>query len=196
MPKVVDHAERRDEIAFAACRAVAEWGFEGATMARIAKAAGCTTGMIAHYFETKQDIVLAALRLISRRMEDRLSARLAGGESDLAEILAEALPLDDQRQIETAVWIGFWGHVGTDETVQSINHIVHEEWTELIRRLVLTAWPELADRPKSESRDIVRSVHIFLNGLTASAATSPHDWPPEDQIRYLKQHLGRLRAAL
>ena len=47
MPKIVDHAQRRDEIAQVACKVVAQYGFEQATVARIARAAGYTTGMVA-----------------------------------------------------------------------------------------------------------------------------------------------------
>lgn len=199
MPKVVDHARRRDDIAFAACKAVARFGFDRLTLSRIAREAGCTTGMIAHYFETKQDIILAALRLISSRMETRLTKHLGGaaaGETSLAEILGEALPIDAQRRIETTVWIGFWSHVASDPAIREINMTVHEEWTDLIRRCVLAGWPELRDRPETTRQAVCRSIHIFVNGLTASAATSPHDWPPEDQMTYLRDHLERLRRTV
>jgi len=39
MPKIVDHAQRRDEIALVACRVVAEHGFDQASMVRIAREA-------------------------------------------------------------------------------------------------------------------------------------------------------------
>ena len=35
MPKIVDHEQRRDEIALVACRVVAEHGFDQATIVRI-----------------------------------------------------------------------------------------------------------------------------------------------------------------
>src|SRR5438552_9568935 len=73
MPKIVDHEQRRDQIALVACRVVAENGFDQATIVRIAREAGYTTGMVAHYFDTKQDIIIAALRLILRRIEERLT---------------------------------------------------------------------------------------------------------------------------
>ena len=60
MAKIVDHAKRREEIALVACEVVAARGFEQATVARIARAAGYTTGMVAHYYESKQAIILAA----------------------------------------------------------------------------------------------------------------------------------------
>lgn len=196
MPKVIDHGQRRDDIALAACRAVGRWGFDRLTVARIAAEAGYTTGMIAHYFDSKQDIVLAALRLIARRMEDRLSRRLAEGGADLLDILAQALPVDDQRMLETSVWIGFWGEVRSDERVRAINLIVHGEWTALIRRCVTEAWPEVAELPEPRRRRVCGSIQLFLNGLSASAVTSPQDWPARDQIAYLAEHLERLRAGL
>ena len=72
MPKAVDHEQRREQIAQAACGVVASHGFEQATVVRIARAAGYTTGMLPHYFASKQDIILAALRLSLLRIEARL----------------------------------------------------------------------------------------------------------------------------
>ena len=60
------------------------YGFEQATVARIAREAGYTTGMVAHYFDSKQDIILAALRLILRRIEERLTRR-APSSADLLD---------------------------------------------------------------------------------------------------------------
>ena len=77
MPKIVDHAQRRDQIALVACRVVAAHGFERASMVRIAREAGYTTGMLAHYFDSKQDIIIAALRLILRRIDERLRKVIA-----------------------------------------------------------------------------------------------------------------------
>ena len=46
MPKSVDHEARREQIAHAACGVVARRGFDKATVAHIARAAGFTTGML------------------------------------------------------------------------------------------------------------------------------------------------------
>src|SRR5205085_11457999 len=98
MPKIVDHAQRRDEIALVACRVVAQHGFDGASMVRIAHEAGYTTGMLAHYFDTKQDIIIAALRLILRRIQARLTQPAArGGRPELLPLLTGPPPLDDLR---------------------------------------------------------------------------------------------------
>src|ERR1700687_1762196 len=111
MPKIVDHEQRREEIALVACRVVAQYGFEQATILRIAREAGYTTGMVAHYFDTKQDIIIAALRLIPRRIEERLTRPAGPTPPDLLLLLTEALPVDEQRYTECAFWVAFWGEV-------------------------------------------------------------------------------------
>src|SRR5258706_3995625 len=102
MPKIVDHAQRRDQIAQVACRVVAAHGFEQATIVRIARAAGYTTGMLAHYFDSKQEIILAALRLIMRRMEQRLTQPKPGSGTHLYAVLSEALPIDARSEEHTS----------------------------------------------------------------------------------------------
>src|ERR1700722_9297460 len=109
MPKIVDHAKRREEIALGACKVVASRGFEQATVARIARGAGYTTGMVAHYFESKQDIILAALRLMLLRVEERLTRERQSGEANLLDVLSETLAIDAQRFTESAFWMAFWG---------------------------------------------------------------------------------------
>src|SRR5215469_9220501 len=132
MPKIVDHDERRDEIALVACRVVAEGGFDQATIVRIAREAGYTTGMVAHYFDTKQAIIIAALRLILRRIEERLTA--AAGEPALLALLSEALPLDATRFTECAFWTAFWGQVSADRRLKRINAWMHREYLRLFER--------------------------------------------------------------
>src|ERR1700758_4467957 len=104
MPKIVDHEQRRDEIALVACRVVAEHGFVHAPIVRIAREAGYTTGMVAAYYDTKQEIVIPALRLILRRIEERLTRPAGDAEPDLLTVLTEALPIDEHRFIECAFW--------------------------------------------------------------------------------------------
>ena len=192
MPKIVDHAKRRDEIAHIACQVVAEYGFEQATVARIAHAAGHTTGMVAHYFDSKQEIILAALRLILARIEERLNRRHGRQETDLVGVLSEALALDEQRFTECAFWMAFWGQVSADKKLRRLNAWVHREYMRLYARCFAQHWPESAGWTKATRDQVIRSVANVINGLTASAVTSPGDWPPELQIAQLRLQLQLL----
>ncbi len=191
MPKIVDHEQRRDEIALVACRVVAEHGFDQATIVRIAREAGYTTGMVAHYYDTKQEIVIAALRLILRRIEERLT-RPAGEQPDLLTVLTEALPVDEHRFIECAFWTAFWGQVSADKKLKRINAWVHREYMRLFERCLAHGWPAWSQWSATVRDQVLRSVVTFINGLTASAVASQSDWPAAKQIEQLRLHLQLL----
>jgi AcrR family transcriptional regulator len=181
MPKIVDHDQRRDQIALVACRVVAENGFDQATIVRIAREAGYTTGMVAHYFDTKQDIIIAALRLILRRIEERLTRPSGDAQADLLTVLSEALPIDEQRYIECAFWTAFWGQV-------------HREYMRLFERCLSegwSIWPQLAAGTREQ---VLRSVVTFINGVTASAVASQSDWPAAKQVEQLRLQLQLLHT--
>ena len=194
MPKIVDHEQRRNEIALVACRVVAQHGFDQATIVRIAREAGYTTGMVAHYFDTKQDIVTAALRLILRRIEERLTPSGADEQADLLTLLTEALPVDETRYIECAFWIAFWGQVSADRRLKRINAWVHREYLRLFERCLASHWPEWLQWPEAVRDRVLRSVVTFINGLTASAVASPGDWPAPVQVEQLRLQLDLLHA--
>jgi TetR/AcrR family transcriptional regulator, transcriptional repressor of bet genes len=193
MPKFVDHAKRREEIALVTCQVVASHGFEKATVARIARAAGFTTGMLAHYYESKQDIILAALRLMLVRIEERLMRERASGEANLLNVLSELLAVDAQRFTESAFWMAFWGQVSADKKLKRLNAWVHREYMRLYARCFAEHWPEWSSWPTDIRDQVLRSVVTFINGLTASAVTSPRDWPAAVQIQQLSLQLSLLR---
>ncbi len=193
MPKIVDHAKRREEIALVACQVVAAHGFEQATVARIARAAGYTTGMVAHYYDSKQDIILAALRLMLLRIEERLTRERENGEADLLSILSEALAVDSQRFTECAFWMAFWGQVSADKKLKRLNVWVHRAYMRLYARCFAVYWPEWAQLSPQVRDRVIRSVATVMNGITASAVTSPRDWPAALQIEHLSFHLDLLR---
>ena len=193
MPKIVDHEARREEIAHVACRVVASHGFEQATVVRIAREAGYTTGMVAHYFDSKQEIVLAALRLILRRIEERL-ARPAAQHLELIDLLGEALPLDAQRTTECAFWAAFWGQVPADKRLKRINAWVHREYQRLFERCLASRWPEWGGWPQALRQDVLSGVVTFINGMTPSAVLNPGEWPPERQLAQLARQLELWRA--
>jgi AcrR family transcriptional regulator len=190
MPKIVDHEQRREEIALAACRVVAERGFERATSVAIAREAGYTTGMVAHYIDSKQEIIIAALRLILRRIEERLTRPAPS----LLALLTEALPVDTQRYMECAFWTAFWGQVSADKQLKRINAWVHREYLRLFERCLAQSWPEWAQWPEAVRDQVLRSVVTFINGITASAVVSRTDWPAERQIEQLHLQLNLLRS--
>ena len=141
MPKVVDHAQRRRELVAATWAVVAAEGIEAATVRRIAEEAGCTTGRITHYFADKEEVLVAALRQVHRAAGKRMLAAIGerSGLAALRAVLAEALPLDEERILEWRVWLAFWGSAATSTSLQAEQHERYREWRGLLKRVLATA---------------------------------------------------------
>jgi hypothetical protein len=111
----------------------------------------------------------------------------------LVEVLSESLAIDDQRFTESAFWMAFWGQISADKKLKRLNVWVHREYMRLFARCFSEHWSEWAAWPQSTRDQVLRSVVTFINGLTASAVTSPRDWPPAVQVEQLRLQLDLLR---
>lgn len=81
--------ERRFQITSALVKVMARRGYDGASVADIAKAARLTPGLVHYHFDNKQEILLEALRDLVARHDTRLEERIgrAGGDP-IAELVA------------------------------------------------------------------------------------------------------------
>lgn len=76
--------ERRQQIVAGLLRVMAERGYEGASVAAIAKAAKLTPGLVHYHFKDKQEILLTLAEQLAARVHERVTARLArvkGGDA-------------------------------------------------------------------------------------------------------------------
>jgi len=81
--------ERRLQIMGALVKVMARRGYDGASVADIARAARLTPGLVHYHFKNKQEILLAALRDLVARRDASLEARLgAAGGDPVAELTA------------------------------------------------------------------------------------------------------------
>lgn len=96
------------KIVAAACRVIARKGVEATRVADIAREAGTSTGTVHYYFETKEDVLVAALRWANERpygpLEDLLESG-ADATERLATLLDAAVPYPGERQEDFVLWV-------------------------------------------------------------------------------------------
>jgi AcrR family transcriptional regulator len=197
MPKVVDWESRRDEVLAATWRVIARHGLAGTTVRKIAREAGYSPGVLAHYFSDKQDILGSALVLSHRRVGERMARRAAGltGVAALRVVMLEALPLDGQRLLEAEIEVSFWGRsLGSPELAALQNAEFERLWSRL-RALLEDAGKqgELA-----AGLDIEESTHrlvALIDGLSVEAVLYPARVPPDRQVALLDRLLADLTGA-
>ncbi|GAA1994647.1 TetR/AcrR family transcriptional regulator [Amycolatopsis minnesotensis] len=109
MPKVVDKAERRREIAEALLRLVAREGTEAVSVRTVAAEAGLSAGAVQKYFSTKEELYYFALDLTGDYLEKRWSEVDYAGDllAVLHRLVIAAMPLDEQVRAEVIVVLAF-----------------------------------------------------------------------------------------
>ncbi|UQA97857.1 TetR family transcriptional regulator C-terminal domain-containing protein [Streptomyces halobius] len=113
MPKRVDHAQRRAHIIDALVRVAAAEGLHAVTMRAVAAEAGMSPNLVQYYFETKAQLLHAALERLEQQSHLRWSARLDGlsrpvsAHAFVEAFLAEALPTDEASRAFHLVWTSY-----------------------------------------------------------------------------------------
>jgi AcrR family transcriptional regulator len=189
MPRSVDHDRRRRDLALAACAVIARRGLAGATMRDVASEAGCTTGMVSHYFADKEHLLVAALDVVTRTAGARILRRAEADPADLRGVLVESLPLDAERRAEWRVWVAFWGSAVGDASLRQEHAGRYAVWRRALG-LVL----ERAGHPAARRDDVAESLMVAVDGIGLHATLEPESWPPERQLAQLDRALEALPA--
>ncbi len=103
---------RRQQLLDAGLSVVARRGLSGITVNDIADEAGCSYGVIAFHFKTKERLLLAVLDLLASNYEKIWLDAMASAAASPAERLRLLIDVDfDPRVAKTkhlAVWMAFW----------------------------------------------------------------------------------------
>jgi AcrR family transcriptional regulator len=195
VPKIVDWDARRDQILSATWRVIARDGITGATIRAIAREASCSRGILAHYFDDKADILGSALVMSHRRVVARMTARAGGltGLEALRVVMLEALPLDEQRDLEAQIEISFWGRALGNPGLGKLQHAEFDRFAERLHAYLAEAEKhgELRD-----GVDLTLAAHqllVLIDGLSAERVLYPDRVTPARQQQMLDQLLGGLR---
>ncbi|GGO65495.1 TetR/AcrR family transcriptional regulator [Nonomuraea cavernae] len=196
MPKIVDHDERRREVLSAARRVIVRDGIDAATTRAIAKEAGYSNGVLAHYFADKDEILLSALRQSHQRIRDRLTRKVGGasGLAALRELLLDNLPLDAERTQETRLEVSFWSRSLASERLAEVQRAEAAELRAAIRSLLAEARAagELAGDDNLD--DLTEHLLALVDGLSLHLLLYPDRLTRVDLERLLLASLDRLAA--
>ena len=184
---MVNHEERREEIAEAAWRVIEREGPVGADLREIAREAGYTTGVITHYFRDKRELMTFAFGLLV----DRSTARMAraSAEAGLMEALAQVLPLDEERRREATVWLALVSASLTDPQLAEGLRLRYQQ----AREAMLPVFRMTLEEVRGEDpEDIGDELLAVVDGITVDALSDPERYPPGRQLALLQRALVRL----
>lgn len=195
MPRVVDHDQRRAEIGAAVMRLVARRGIEAVTVREVAAESGWSTGVLAHYFRSKEDMLVFAFQATVDSYRRRVEAlpTEAGPAAFLREALAGLLPLDETRRDEMLVWFSFVGRLPGSEHLRRLMRDCYRELSAFLARVIEAGQQAGEFRGEIVPADEARSLMAFCDGMAMQHIYEPGDVSQADLRRLLDERLTQLR---
>jgi AcrR family transcriptional regulator len=138
MPKIVDHGERRDHFAHAVLNVVAREGVRGVTIRRVAEEAKCSVGVLSHYFEDKQALLVAALRRATSEVTARMieTESIADPVERIRATLEAGMPLDAERTATCRIFYYFQAEGIVAEGFGDELARNYAAWRDVVRELI------------------------------------------------------------
>ncbi len=189
MPRVVDHDERRQQVARVARDLILRKGLDKVTVREIAILAGYSTAVVSHYFHNKKELMFLVFRDTQLRAEKRfrkaIDARLP-----LLEGLEALLPRDNETRDTWRVWFAFWSMTLSYDDFRNEQVVQAHKTLDMISELLAGAGVEA----RSDAARHLQAQRLFavVTGIATQATHDPRGWPVRRQRAILKAELDSL----
>jgi AcrR family transcriptional regulator len=195
MPAKLDHEARRRDVSAAVWRVLAAQGFGGLTLRAVATELNATTGLVTHYFPSKQALVVHALELAEARTRSLVpTLEHTRGLDALRQALAAVLPLNPEATELNRVWVSSWDAALADPELHALEKTRYNRWRSRLKPLVEQAQQD-GDLPPGESDDLVAGLAAFTHGLVVQALFDPRTFTHKRLRHLLDTHLKTLRQS-
>jgi AcrR family transcriptional regulator len=194
VPRVVDHALRRQDLAAALWRVVRDEGIQQVSVRSVAAAAGTSPSALRHYFRTQDELLGFALQAMVARVHSRVDPMLPTlrGRAGARRLLEQLLPMDAERRDEVAVYFAFLGRSLADPRLAAIRDHAEAQSRAAVRRAVELVADAGGLGP---GRDVAVETDRFypmMDGLALHGAFWPDRYPPAHLRSVLEAHLEEL----
>lgn len=196
-PKIGVADARREQVKRAALACLVEQGFANLSVKDIARRAGVSTGVLYHYFNNKDDILLQALAMafLEADVSLRRSVEQAEeGEPRLQAYLHEACTMGKENPRATQILLAGLGQVGHSSAVTGRLTRLFADFRSYARDLILKAAPGGADSLPPDRVDALAALIVAVGlGLACQWAVEPGAVDPDACGVELQRAFGMLR---
>ena len=196
MPKIVDHDAQRVTFAKAAMRLIARQGLEGVTMRAVAAEAGLSYGSLFHYFTSKDDLLMYAVRhsmsLQTQRVNE-FTSRYSGLKA-LEHLLCDDAIISESSRDTWMVWFTFLYKAALQESFAAMNAELIDGWLERITGLIEDAQQAGEVREDLDAGFEGLAVWAYSAGIGQLALLHPELLPVSRQKELVVGYLDKLRG--
>lgn len=195
MPKIVDHDAQRLTFADAAMRLIARHGIEGVTMRAVAAEAGLSYGSLFHYFDSKDDLLMHAVRQLTSSQTTRVNEYESqySGLKALEHLLCDDAIVNDASRDHWMVWLTFQYKVALDGVFEALHAELVRGWLARIKGLLGEAREagEVSESIEVDKESM--AVWAYSVGVGQLGLLHPQSMSPEVQKDLIASYLDKLR---
>jgi DNA-binding transcriptional regulator YbjK len=134
VPKIVDHDLQKEKFIGAAMRLIASKGLEGVTMRAVAAEAGLSYGSLFHYFDSKDDLLMHAVRYSTSAQTRRVNEYSSqySGLKALEHLLCDDVIINESSRDSWMVWMTFLYKAAVHKPFAEMNTELIDGWLDRI----------------------------------------------------------------
>ncbi|SDH38070.1 transcriptional regulator, TetR family [Lentzea fradiae] len=196
MPKVVDHEERRRELAEAVWRIVRRDGIDHASVRAVAAESGWSSGSLRHYFPTQDALLGFAMELAYRKFLARLEQldRSLGNRQLVRAVAHEMLALDEERRAEAAVLLSFLPRAMVEPSLHEMERYGTRRLYDGVAQILVAAQEAGELREGVVPAKAARRLIVLLDGLNIHHGLGPDELTAEEMIEAVDEQLDAFFA--
>ena len=195
MPRIVDHVRRREELARLVVGIVQREGAEHATVRRISKVGGFSSGVLTHYFRDKDELIVFAFQWVARATFQELEQVVTAAQPGLPRLRAalEFMVPATSAPSFTRLWLSLWGGAMGNPALARVHRAYYARWRRHLRRFLDEAVRRGQVAAPDSPRDATDLLATAIDGLWIGASFEPARYPPRRRRALVAQ---LLRAVL
>lgn len=172
---------RRQALIEATARCLAEKGVAGTSVRAICARAGVSSGLLTHYFDGVDALILATYEDVGARVSAALEQAVEEAGDDPRDQLRACLQANFRAPILDpdllATWTAFWSLVRTDPHIAAIHAEVYGGTRAQLETLLRTIVPEM---PQDRARLAAISLTALVDGLWLEICLDPTTFSAEE----------------
>lgn len=162
MPKVGMEPIRQRQFIQATIDTIHEDGLHATTLSKVARRAGTSTGLVAHYFRDKSGLLEGTFRHLARSLAAEYGRHAAAARTPLERVLAVVDANFAESQSSPAVvsaWLSFWSQVNHYPELARIQRVV----TRRLKSNLLHGLEALL--PHADANHVATGLAVMIDGL-------------------------------
>ena len=180
---------RRQQLIDATLQVIEEYGFQGATIGKIAAVSGLSVGIVSHYFGGKQGLLEATMRHLLSSLQQDVSKLMADRPNTPRERLMAIVDANfsgvQTHAQSSKTWLAFWTQAMHSPDLMRLQRVNE-------RRLLSNLMFYLRElMPEPQVRSTAQTIAALIDGFWLRAAMSEGRIEPSQAVTLCKTYIDQ-----